>query len=267
MDTFEKLEDYDYVFLMDCDTAAIDLNCEDFTEAIYAKIVDYPNPPLNVVRHLFELDHLEVTECKATFPIKDEQLTDWNNCNGGLYVISREFLPKLVGPWKRYATWCIDNKRELLGQHSKHIDQLSFALAMASLKKQVTHLNIEWNYPIHIKTDINVQPNMVHFHDCIDSQIKLKKTGLNNIDHSITLINKRISNSIRSGHLNSIFWDFRYQYYPELGSGIGSRGKLAEYKRNLLANCFNYREDLTVLDVGCGDWKSFRHFHLRNIWG
>jgi hypothetical protein len=51
---------------------------------------------------------------------------------------------------------------------------------------------------------------------------------------------------------NRIFWDMRYRYFAERGSGVGSRGEHAEYKRRLLREQ-GVESAASVLDVGCGD--------------
>src|SRR5690606_138711 len=86
LETFVNIENFDYVFLMDCDTAVIDLDGLDITNNIYAKIVDFPNPPLSILQDIFAENSLEVSQAETTFPLKGDQLTDWNNCNGGLYI-------------------------------------------------------------------------------------------------------------------------------------------------------------------------------------
>ncbi|WNH11619.1 hypothetical protein [Thalassobellus suaedae] len=266
--TFEQLDGYDYVFLMDCDTAVVSLDGLVFKKDVYAKVVDFPNPPLNILERIFSEHNYSVNQAVTTFPLKEEQLTDWNNCNGGLYIISKTFLKTLKPAWERYALWCIEHA-DLFGEkYDKHADQVGFTLAMASLGKKTTHLGVEWNYPIHVKTNLNVSPKIIHFHVAIDTQIKLKKIGLYNVDNVIDIVNKRISNSIRSSHLNSIFWDFRYAFFPELGSGIGSRGYTLLYKRKLLKSCFgNNSKVISVLDVGCGDLEIIHVFDFKEYLG
>src|SRR5690606_21394283 len=43
LSTFQERTDFDYVFLMDCDTAIQSLEALQLTEAVYAKPVDFPN--------------------------------------------------------------------------------------------------------------------------------------------------------------------------------------------------------------------------------
>lgn len=52
---------------------------------------------------------------------------------------------------------------------------------------------------------------------------------------------------------NQRFWNERYRSLPEFGSGPGSRGYAALYKRRLVAGIIASHPITTVLDIGCGD--------------
>ncbi len=54
---------------------------------------------------------------------------------------------------------------------------------------------------------------------------------------------------------NRAFWDARYSDHPQLGSGRGSRGEVAHYKRALLNSILSECGALTVVDIGCGDME------------
>lgn len=194
LESFEALKDYDYVFLMDCDTAVISLEGLELTKGIYAKIVDFPNPPLEILEEIFNREGFKVEEAITSFAFNGENITDWNNCNGGVYIIHRDFLPKLVSRWKDYASKYIENKEVFPSGYAKHSDQVGFALAMASLKEKVIHLGLEWNYPVHIPIGNNkVIPKIIHFHNKIDQNFKLLSVQDLNVDKQIEVINERLS--------------------------------------------------------------------------
>jgi SAM-dependent methyltransferase len=52
---------------------------------------------------------------------------------------------------------------------------------------------------------------------------------------------------------NAAFWNVRYESDPGLGSGIGSRGEVAAYKRAVIGSFLDEMRPRTLLDVGCGD--------------
>lgn len=268
LQTFENIKDYDYVFLMDCDTAVLSLEGLKLNENIYAKIVDFPNPPLEILKEIFNINGFTIEESKSSFSLNNDNITDWNNCNGGVYIIHRDFLPVLAPKWKEYAIKCINERETFSPGYAKHADQVGFALAMASLNKKVSHLDINWNFPIHVETKgLDVDAKILHFHDRINDQIKLLFTSNEIINLKITHVNSIISKSLRKSHVNSIFWNFRYHFFPELGRGIGSRGESLIYKRKLLKKSLPEPEKYSVLDVGCGDLEVMKIFPFSNYLG
>jgi SAM-dependent methyltransferase len=52
---------------------------------------------------------------------------------------------------------------------------------------------------------------------------------------------------------NAKFWNERYQLFPQLGSGPGSRGYAAAYKNALVKKIVIQREINSIVDIGCGD--------------
>lgn len=197
--TFEHLSNFDYVFLMDCDTAVLSLDGLDLTEAVYAKPVDFPNPPPVILKTLYKEAGVTYTPFKSSFPLNDENETEFNNSNGGVYIISREFLKKLTPKWKKYANWCIENANLFTPKYSKHADQVAFALAMASLDNKLTHLPLEYNFPIHISKDVlpNISPKIIHFHNELDNFYLKRIKNLSKVDKEIEKVNNFIMNTFK----------------------------------------------------------------------
>jgi hypothetical protein len=52
---------------------------------------------------------------------------------------------------------------------------------------------------------------------------------------------------------SATFWDNRYRSFPELGSGPGSRGYAALYKRRLVKASIKQFSVSSIVDIGCGD--------------
>jgi 2-polyprenyl-3-methyl-5-hydroxy-6-metoxy-1,4-benzoquinol methylase len=269
LDTFTNLDRYDYVFLMDCDTAIVSMEGLNLKNEVYAKVVDFPNPPIAILEKIFEANNLAIDTYETTFKTKDEQFTDWNNCNGGLYIISSDFIKKLNPLWKHYANWCIENNKLFTETYSKHADQVGFSLAMNSLGKKVTHLGVEWNYPTHVSKNLlpEVEPKIIHFHNKIDAHMNLINTGLKIADNSIEKINQSTSNNLK-GHLNNaLFRNLRYAQCPELGSGVGSRGDILDYKKRLLKYITYDFKEKNIIDVGCGDLELTKEFNFKKYLG
>jgi 2-polyprenyl-3-methyl-5-hydroxy-6-metoxy-1,4-benzoquinol methylase len=269
LDTFKGL-DFDYVFLMDCDTAIVSLDKLELTDKVYAKIVDFPNPPEILLKNIFKEASLKYKEAETSFIMNGSNTTDFNNCNGGVYIISKPFLNDLAPKWKEHTLWCIDNANLFTERYSKHADQVGFSLAMSSLNTEVSHLEIEWNCPTHINKnllDASIDPKILHFHDCINEHMLIKKTGLEKIDTKIDVINLKINEYLSSSLNNSMFWNLRYALYPKLGSGLGSRGEILEYKRKLIKYVTYGFQNKSIVDVGCGDLELTKEFEFSNYTG
>ncbi len=259
--------DFDYVFLMDCDTALLSLEGLALEESIYAKIVDFPNPPLEITQSIFEEAGLDFRETEASFALRGNKITQVHNCNGGLYIISKELLPRLAKSWKSYARWSLENIRVYTPRYSKHVDQVSFALAVESLAEKVHPLGLQWNYPTHLSKDIlpDLDVKMLHFHQELDEQMHLKKVGHPKVDQAIDDLNQMLDEAIKQDLNNALFWDLRYALHPNLGSGVGSRGEILHFKQELIKLLIYGREEHHVIDIGFGDLEltkvlPFKHY-------
>src|SRR5690606_32915803 len=125
------------------------------------------------------------------------------------------------------------------------------------------------NYPIHVNKDLlpEVDPKIIHFHDRMDAHMNLIKTGLKIADNSIEIINLSTSKSITSSLNNALFWNLRYAQCPELGSGVGSRGEILNYKKRLIKYLTYDFNEKSIVDVGCGDLELTKEFDFNNYLG
>ncbi len=193
LETFRNRFDFDFVFFMDCDTAIVSLENFQPVGSCFAKVVDFPNPPLNLLEKIFLKAKLPIYYTETTYEWEGYNLTDWNNCNGGVYVFSAKFLNIFEPYWKDYVHWCLDHNDLFSSKYIRHADQVGFALAMGKLNRRVSHLGIEWNFPTHLPVKItNVRPQIIHFHQKVDSESQILKTGVTKIDEQISIVNKRM---------------------------------------------------------------------------
>jgi len=148
-----------------------------------------------------------------------------------------------------------------------HTDQISLCIALNEAEWEYKFLPYEFNCPIHIdvnlvKRKISQNPLVVHYHKEINTTGLLKLTNYSLIDDVISSINKILMSNFN----NNLFWNYRYFTNPELGSGIGSRGKFTEYKSKLLKN-MGIEKSNSVLDVGCGDLEVLSGFKIKKYYG
>ncbi len=201
------LRKYDTLVLCDCDVAFASPVAGHADLTLAGKIVDLPNPPLPILQNIFReagLPHDQPTAC-TTFSWDGTQhvlsssetcanadLTFANNCNGGLYMLKQELADALHAHWSRWAFWLLE-RQELLGAYSKHVDQVSFCLAAASLGLDTQSLAVEQNFPIHLHltkaSGLEGSPQAIHFHRRFDAHGWIDRTGVPVLDSVIDAVN------------------------------------------------------------------------------
>jgi 2-polyprenyl-3-methyl-5-hydroxy-6-metoxy-1,4-benzoquinol methylase len=261
---------FDRVVLMDCDIAWVGHAPLPRGAPVAGKSVDLPNPPEVILAAIFHEAGLGVPGWVPVSIPKGPgaQQTDRNNFNGGVYVLAGTVIPQLDAAWRRWADWCLDH-RQLFGDYSIHVDQVSFALAVRHLGLASDILPIEWNYPVHLPAAQlpDVTPQIIHYHRQLGPHFKIAPMGLPKPDQAIHLLNQRIEDFLDRHLVNSVFWDFRYQVGPDLGSGVGSRGDFLLAKRKWLGCALGTFFDKSVVDVGCGDLEVMRTLPVKNYVG
>jgi hypothetical protein len=185
----------DYVILMDCDTLVLEPYPAPLQAPVYAKPVDFANPPLEMLEPIFQrFLGKSARASAASFKKPDgSDQTDRNNCNGGVYIIARNFLPELAASWGRWAKCCIDHI-ELFAHLHMHVDQASFAMAMRDLGVDVEFLTLVWNYPIHLDPKIlpDLAPNMIHYHRQVTPAGLIQPPGVPRVDGRVLEVNRFI---------------------------------------------------------------------------
>ncbi|MBK8545810.1 MAG: class I SAM-dependent methyltransferase [Caulobacteraceae bacterium] len=135
---------------------------------------------------------------------------------------------------------------------------LPFELAPSNAKP-FTHVTADRRYMEH---DCPIA--LLHYHDKLNVLGKLDAlAGLGaEAESAIARANAQIGANFN----NRLFWEFRYDHFPERGSGVGSRGDNLIYKRDLLrAN--GIEDAASVLDIGCGDLEVIKPLSLRGYTG
>jgi 2-polyprenyl-3-methyl-5-hydroxy-6-metoxy-1,4-benzoquinol methylase len=263
---------YEKVVLTDCDVFFLRPLRIPESGIFAGKVVDTENPPLAILRRVYEEAGVAPRSIAAvSCPLSDAEQTYASNLNGGMYVMDAALLPNIGRHWKRWATWLIE-RIGLLERYRMHVDQIALALALDELAIDVTALRIEDNFPVHLPRErlAALRANgigVLHYHSSVGTMSGIKETGINDIDVHIRSANEAIERIIAQDFDNELFWNWRYACFPELGSGIGSRGEILQYKRGLLQNATIDFHDSTVLDVGCGDLETTRHLPLTRYTG
>lgn len=259
-----------YVFLCDTDLLILeDLDHLAGSNQIVGKTVDLNNPSLDILEKIYNF--FDTPYPRLSFDTLNEKPTFSGNFNGGLYGIPGKKLKDFGVQWKQYASSIFESPEliDSLGEKAIHVDQISFSLALNNSGLDYNDVGVKFNWPYHIESMVSAkitdQPKVVHYHDEIDSNGFIKEHP-----QSVAVSSVREVNILLRQHFNNgLFWDFRYFSHAQLGSGIGSRGHIANYKTRLLC-VLGAEFSGSVLDFGFGDravtnplkFKSYQGFDI-----
>jgi len=165
---------YDEVVLLDCDLIVTgEPPCAD--GGIVAKMVDQPNPTTDSLLRIFAAAGLPALPGRT---VPGGLPTVRANANGGVYVLDTRWLGALAAAWPRWATWCLQH-RELFEGKDTHVDQVAFALAVASEHLPFAELDLRFNCPLGRArmSALDVEPVIIHYHREVDESGRLLTEG------------------------------------------------------------------------------------------
>jgi 2-polyprenyl-3-methyl-5-hydroxy-6-metoxy-1,4-benzoquinol methylase len=252
-----ELRHYDTLLLLDCDTAVV-RDPLPFIDgrSLQCKIADLPTLPHESLARVFA--HFGVP-----LPPREHRCTQDGTptimyCNSGVVALPARLLDTFVARWLR-CNGALAERLDLLGSLQTFCDQASLSLAFAQEPTPFAPLPLEMNFPVHLADAATpagmdeADPAIVHYHDRVDASGYLLPVPYPAANRRIEALNLLLRQRRSQGFDNRTFWDFRYSFAPELGSGLGSRGEALAYKRGLLLTLYERARPATVLDVGCGD--------------
>ena len=261
------------VVLSDCDVAflADPRELVSDPEALHAKPVDAPNPPLGILAAVLEARTLPLGEMHE-LPLFPAEWTCAGNANGGVYGGEASWLNRLAVDWSCEARWLLE-RRWLLENWAVHVDQLSMLLALRAGRRRFCPLPMGANVPMHLASIRDVPSPMIgavralHYHDQITPQGLLARTGLPHLDPAVDRVNQAISAEMAAFFPNATFWTWRYARDPDLGSGVGSRDVSLREKRDVIRLIATGAQPGSTLDVGCGDGAAVDGLNLGGYLG
>ena len=149
LDHFADGTDAAGVFLLDLDMVVVSALGVPNPDAVCGKIVDGDNPALEALERLFDAAGVPRP---ATVPSDWEGRGDTfaTNLNGGFLYLPRDQIAPVRRAWRRWAEF-LYARPDLFDHPSarRHVDQIGFAMALASEKTPLVHLPTNWNYPGH----------------------------------------------------------------------------------------------------------------------
>lgn len=259
------------VVLMDVDMAfAARLPVAGIAAPVAGKLVDAANPPMHVLRNVFEAAGLPLPGVR-TNARRDAQgashafETLVGNFNGGLYIVDAPVLRDTLGPrWVHWARWLLE-RLDLLERWRVHVDQVAFCLALAESGLASELLDDAWNFPTHMRVaPTSSEPMVLHHHSKLDAHLRLDSRAAPDAAAAIARANAAIDAFHRRTFDNRTFWNHRYVAHSALGSGLGSRGETLEEKRACLLDIAARAPAWSLLDWGCGDLETARVLPLQD---
>ncbi len=261
----------DHVVFLDTDMICV----ADFTrflpaDVIGGKVVDLANPPLPLLDALFGragfADRPKIVGVDAS-----ADATYRGNCNGGLYSVPARFADSLFSAWRRRAEQLLADIEPLQAAGKEnHVDQIAFCMALHETGHPLAELPANVNYYMHFpgphaRFDREAALTLIHYHNSALNVIGLLEPAgaVEPVEQAAVAEANRL---IRNRFDSQFFWDFRYQWFPERGSGVGSRGQNLAYKRDLL-RAEGIEAASSVLDIGCGDLEVVGALDLRRYVG
>lgn len=133
------------------------------------KVVDLPNPPIDVLRRVFSVAGLPAPAIWTNAFLNAQEArvefeTFLGNCNGGMLVIDRDQLAPIGRAWAQWARWLVA-RIDLLDRSAVHVDQVSFCLAVNELGIDVGRLDDAWNFPLGVRVaSSGIEPFLLHHH-------------------------------------------------------------------------------------------------------
>jgi SAM-dependent methyltransferase len=236
--------------------------------SIGGKVVDTPVPPLEVLHRIFAVAEVPAPQTTA-LPWGENLATVVGNSNGGLYLIPAPMLPGLASAWEKWARWLLDH-RELLLDWTFHLDQVAMVLALSAEGIGSEQLDVRWNTPIHDLSRIPPDPPIpavIHYHQEVDLEGRLRTTGFPSIDRQIDRVNEAVGCAWQESFPTVTFW--RWWNLTNQGSRpasvSGDQPPVGD--RDLLVTLLGAIAPSTVLHVGFGDGEATRDLPLPSYVG
>ncbi|MGP8091121.1 MAG: methyltransferase domain-containing protein, partial [Syntrophobacteraceae bacterium] len=252
-----ELGQYDFALCLDCDTVFVqDPSAYILGDAVRAKIADIPTVPHSVFIRLFE--HFQIPLPPRIFRCTNSPFETIVHCNSGVILVPEGLRSKFVTAWSRYELELCDNL-DLLEEHSSFCDQASMTLAIVGASVPFEPFPLAMNFPLHLPVEqvssemFQTDPIIIHYHGRVDRVGYLSKTPYPVAQQRVAELNHALAERRQSSFENRLFWDFRYSVAPKIGSGIGSRGRVRDYKATLLKGLLTKFAPKSILDLGCGD--------------
>lgn len=244
-------------------------------DAVLAKPVDVETVSVGVWQQLFDTRGVRMPA--ARYLTAFTAATTIAYFNSGVLGVPAHLCRPLHEAWATEVRWLLDEGYDVLpsafAERRFFTDQFALALALARLELPVRALPIECNFPTNhplhpVLRPEERRPLLLHHHHRLQSDGQLLACDHAGANAAIERVNEELRREPdaplpgQAEFDNRAFWNERYRTNMALGSGIGSRGEVAERKRALLQQLIDETAPRSILDVGCGDLEIVRRLRF-----
>ena len=248
-----ELSGFDTIVMSDCDVIFV----EEFDDLLawqgfQGKIADLKTLPDTILSAVFRLACRPMPHARFTTTIDEQPSILY--CNAGLLIFSKQLLDPFVAQWFRWNDLLLRHQA-VMENRAFFTDQASLCLAAEEFAHEFRELNVEMNYPAHLKPEeypaavLATKPKVIHYHDAVDYRSGLLDlTRLESLQAPIAGFNERFREreELISG---AAFWDYLICTMP---NGADEKDVFRDYRAGLVNQVIDHAKPQSVVDLGCG---------------
>jgi len=218
LNSFIHLTEDDSVFLIDTDTFFLNNPIVESSSLIGGKVVDAPNPPLRVLKSIFDTANIPYPPIVPSDWIMKNSDTFECNFNGGFYYIPGKDIDKVNSIWRKWATWLYEKPTLFETKAQRiHVDQVSFTMMIQDAQFEYQVLISNNNCPIHYNLkqrlfDEEKEVSLIHYHRSLNCFGFLESNLL--ISPIVTKAIEKINSTIREKEELFFFKNFNKSLFP-----------------------------------------------------
>lgn len=168
----ERLDEYDYIALLDCDTIVVQdpsewLCCEGFA----AKPADAPTVSVGALSSYLETHDIALPSREFHHDVADVPGLPY--FNSGVVILASRWRQRFIRSWVKYNRDLLANCNQF-GITPFHVDQASLTAAVLAEAIPIQSLPTSMNFPAHLLVDRypqrvwEVDPVIIHYHGLFD---------------------------------------------------------------------------------------------------
>lgn len=192
----DRLDEYDTIVLLDCDTVIVQnplawLSCEGFA----AKPADLPTVSEESLSSMLRAFNLPVPDREFRHDVADVPCLPY--FNSGVIILRSKWRRRFIRSWTHFDRVLIKDSKEF-GIPPFHVDQASLTCAILALEIPILALTSCMNFPAHLpiakygQEMYQIDPVIIHYHWLCDSNGYIASLPLPRADLRARMFNARL---------------------------------------------------------------------------